>query len=143
MKKLIFIKTKAPKLGTKPQSNSDEIDERINQLEKKSKLSIFILTRNQKSNLNINGILEITIVANQNKIILKNHLSLLINKITNYLLWLLFIGNLTYLIYNFPTIPEIYFGDVLRINGFTVLIWTLVTFFSAIISSTEKLSERI
>jgi NAD(P)H-quinone oxidoreductase subunit 5 len=66
--------------------------------------------------------------------VLKNHLSLLINKITNYLLWLLFLGNLTYLIYNFPTIPEIYFGDVLRINGFTVLIWTLVTFFSAIIS---------
>jgi NAD(P)H-quinone oxidoreductase subunit 5 len=54
--------------------------------------------------------------------------TLLINKITNYLLWLLFLGNLTYLIYNFPTIPEIYFGDVLRINGFTVLIWTLVTF---------------
>jgi hypothetical protein len=37
--KLIFIKTKLSKLGTKPQSNSDEIDERINQLEKKSKLS--------------------------------------------------------------------------------------------------------
>jgi hypothetical protein len=28
----------------------------------------FITARNQKSNLNINGILEITIVANQNKI---------------------------------------------------------------------------
>jgi hypothetical protein len=41
--KLIFIKTKAPKLGTKPQSNSDEIDERINQLEKKSKLSKILL----------------------------------------------------------------------------------------------------
>jgi hypothetical protein len=64
--KLIFIKNKGSKLGTKPQSNSDEIDERINQLEKKSKLSNFITdARNQKSNLNINGILEITIVANQ------------------------------------------------------------------------------
>jgi NAD(P)H-quinone oxidoreductase subunit 5 len=64
--------------------------------------------------------------------------TLLINKITNYLLWLLFLGNLTYLIYNFPTIPEIYFGDVLRINGFTVLIWTLVTF-SVRLVVTEKI----
>ncbi|MFB0910856.1 MAG: proton-conducting transporter membrane subunit [Flavobacterium sp.] len=70
--------------------------------------------------------------------VLKNYLSLLINKIINYLLWLLFVGNLTYLLYNFPTIPEIYYGDVLRINGFTILIWTLVTFFSAIISSYGK-----
>tara|TARA_R110002124_G_scaffold71175_1_gene190720 strand:- start:10828 stop:12267 length:1440 start_codon:yes stop_codon:yes gene_type:complete len=70
--------------------------------------------------------------------ILKNHLSLFVNKTTNYLLWLLFIGNLTYLIYNFPTIPEWYYGNVLKINGFTILIWTLVTFFSAIISSYGK-----
>ena len=48
-------------------SNSDEIDERINQLEKeKEAVKDFIAdARNQKSNLNINGILEITIVANQ------------------------------------------------------------------------------
>jgi NAD(P)H-quinone oxidoreductase subunit 5 len=70
--------------------------------------------------------------------ILKNHLPLFINKTTNYLLWLLFIGNLTYLIYNFPNVPEWYYGNVLKINGFTVLIWTLVTFFSAIISSYGK-----
>jgi hypothetical protein len=40
--KLIFIK-KSSKLGTKTKSNSDEIDERINQLEKKSKLSKILL----------------------------------------------------------------------------------------------------
>jgi hypothetical protein len=42
-------------------SNSDEIDERINQLEKKSKLSKILLTLEiRKVDLNINGILEIT-----------------------------------------------------------------------------------
>jgi hypothetical protein len=63
--KLIFIKTKLQNWEQNHKSNSDEIDERINQLEKKSKLSkIFTDARNQKSNLNIN-VLEITIVANQ------------------------------------------------------------------------------
>jgi hypothetical protein len=67
LKKLIFIKKQSSKLGTKHKSNSDEIDERINQLEKeKQAVKDFIAdARNQKSNLNINGILEITIVANQ------------------------------------------------------------------------------
>jgi hypothetical protein len=48
-------------------SNSDEIDKRINQLEnEKQAIKDFISdARNQKSNLNINGILEITIVDNQ------------------------------------------------------------------------------
>jgi hypothetical protein len=61
-----FIKTKAQNWEQNHKSNSDEIDERINQLEKKSKLSkILLLTLEIRSNLNINGILEITIVANQ------------------------------------------------------------------------------
>jgi hypothetical protein len=42
--KLIFIKTKAQNWEQNHKSNSDEIDERINQLEKKSKLSILLLT---------------------------------------------------------------------------------------------------
>jgi hypothetical protein len=48
-------------------SNSDEIDDRINQLEKeKQAVKEFIAAaRSLKSNLNINGILEITIVDNQ------------------------------------------------------------------------------
>jgi hypothetical protein len=67
MKKLIFIKTKAPNWEQNHKSNSDEIDERINQLEKEKQAVKDFITdaRNQKSNLNINGILEITIVANQ------------------------------------------------------------------------------
>jgi hypothetical protein len=61
-----FHQNKDSKLGTKPQSNSDEIDDRINQLEKKASCQRFYCcARNQKSNLNINGILEITIVDNQ------------------------------------------------------------------------------
>jgi flagellar motility protein MotE (MotC chaperone) len=64
--KLIFIKTKAQNWEQNHKSNSDEIDERINQLEKrKASCQDFTDARNQKSNLNINGILEITIVANQ------------------------------------------------------------------------------
>jgi NAD(P)H-quinone oxidoreductase subunit 5 len=69
---------------------------------------------------------------------LKNALSLFVIEAINYLLWLLFIANLTYLIYKFPIIPEWCYGNVLKINGFTILIWTLVTFFSAIISSYGK-----
>ena len=49
--------------------------------------------------------------------------------------WLLFIGNLVYLILNFNDMPTWSFGSVLSINGFTLLIWTTVTFFSAIVSS--------
>ena len=70
--------------------------------------------------------------------ILKNNLTLFINKTINSLLWLLFLGNLTYLIFNFPNIPVWYYGSILKINGFTVLIWTLVSFFSALISSYGK-----
>jgi NAD(P)H-quinone oxidoreductase subunit 5 len=51
------------------------------------------------------------------------------------LLWLLFIGNLGYLILHFSAMPVWTFGDLFRINGFTLLIWTTVTFFSAIVSS--------
>jgi hypothetical protein len=62
-----FIKTKAQNWEQNHKSNSDEIDERINQLEKEKQAVKDFITdaRNQKSNLNINGILEITIVANQ------------------------------------------------------------------------------
>jgi hypothetical protein len=41
--KLIFIKTKTQNWEQNHKSNSDEIDERINQLEKKSKLSKILL----------------------------------------------------------------------------------------------------
>jgi hypothetical protein len=60
MKKLIFIKTKAPNWEQNHKSNSDEIDERINQLEKEKQAVKDFITdaRNQKSNLNINGFLK-------------------------------------------------------------------------------------
>lgn len=58
-----------------------------------------------------------------------------VSKLVTTLLWLLFVGNLMYLILNFSSMPEWSLGNVLRINGFTILIWTTVTFFSAIVCS--------
>jgi NAD(P)H-quinone oxidoreductase subunit 5 len=58
--------------------------------------------------------------------------------IVTAILWLLFIGNFAYLILNFFTMPSWTFGDILKINGFTILIWTNVTFFSAIVSTYAK-----
>ena len=57
------------------------------------------------------------------------------SRIIPYLLWLLFAGNLSYLLYYFPNIAEWYYGDMLKINGFTILIWTTVTFFSALVAT--------
>lgn len=55
--------------------------------------------------------------------------------LVTYLLWFLFIGNLTYLILNFSNMPVWKFENILKINGFTILIWSTVTFFSAVVSS--------
>ena len=52
-----------------------------------------------------------------------------------YLLWAMFIGNLAYLVSFAPNIPVWEFENILKVNGFTILIWTVVTFFSALISS--------
>ena len=65
----------------------------------------------------------------------KRPYSLTIPKIITSFLWLLFAGNLIYLVSGFTQIQEWYLGSVFRINGFTLLIWTTVTFFSAIVSS--------
>lgn len=51
------------------------------------------------------------------------------------ILWLVFAANVFYLGINFNNMPDWYLGDILRINSFTILIWTTVTFFSAIIST--------
>ncbi len=50
------------------------------------------------------------------------------------LLWILFAGNLTYLILNYTHISEWRLGSIFRIDGFTILIWAVVTFFSALVS---------
>lgn len=55
--------------------------------------------------------------------------------VTPVLFWLLFTVNLVYIIYYFPNIPEWQWGDLLRINGFTILLATTVSFLSAIIST--------
>ena len=59
----------------------------------------------------------------------------IISVIITSFLWLLFSGNLIYLILHFFQMPEWSYGDLLKINGFTILIWTTVTFFSAIVST--------
>ena len=56
-------------------------------------------------------------------------------RLVSIFFWLLFAGNILYLIINFNEMPQWFLGSLFRINGFTILIWTTVTFFSAIVSS--------
>lgn len=56
-------------------------------------------------------------------------------KIITSFLWLLFIGNLLFLSFNFNSFTELNYDNLIRINRFSILIWTTVTFFSAIVSS--------
>lgn len=58
-----------------------------------------------------------------------------IAKTISSLLWLLFVANFIYLVINFNSMPNINVNNIFIINGFTILIWTTVTFFSAIVSS--------
>jgi NAD(P)H-quinone oxidoreductase subunit 5 len=57
------------------------------------------------------------------------------SKTVALILWALFLGNLVTLIYQFPHIREWDWNGIFRINGFTILIWSMVTFFSAVVSS--------
>lgn len=66
---------------------------------------------------------------------LKKIMSFSISKVITYVLWFMFLGNFTYLIIYAQNIPQWQYENILKINGFTILIWTLVTFFSALISS--------
>ena len=58
-----------------------------------------------------------------------------ISKIISAILWVSFAINISLLTYFYPNIPDYEVGNLLKINGFTVLIWTVVTFFSALIST--------
>lgn len=60
---------------------------------------------------------------------------LVVAKTITSFLWLLFIANLIFLITNFKNMPEWNLGNLIKINSFSILIWTTVTFFSAIVSS--------
>lgn len=55
------------------------------------------------------------------------------SKMTLSLLWLLFLGNLGNLLANGRDMGEWFLSDLLRFNGFSALIWTVVTFFSALV----------
>ena len=56
-------------------------------------------------------------------------------KTVSALLWLLFFLNMAYMAYYFIETPQPYQDGIFKINGFTVLIWALVTFFGALIGS--------
>ncbi|SDF40694.1 proton-conducting transporter transmembrane domain-containing protein [Cellulophaga baltica] len=58
-----------------------------------------------------------------------------VSKMVVVFLWLLFGSNVLYLLSSLYQLPNWYYGDLFRINGFTLLIWTTVTFFSAVIST--------
>lgn len=62
-------------------------------------------------------------------------LSKTISKIITAFLWSLFVANVVCLVYFFPNVPEWSYQNVIRLNGFTLLIWTTVTFFGALVST--------
>ena len=47
--------------------------------------------------------------------------------------WLLFIGSAGLMVYYFSDFPSWNIGDLFQINGFSIVIWTVVAFFSAIV----------
>ena len=51
------------------------------------------------------------------------------------LFWAFFLANLTFAISFYPNIPDWRWENLFRINGFTSLLWTTITFFSAIIGT--------
>jgi NADH:ubiquinone oxidoreductase subunit 5 (subunit L)/multisubunit Na+/H+ antiporter MnhA subunit len=59
----------------------------------------------------------------------------MVSKSVITLLWAMFVANTAFLILSFNHMPQWNLGNLFRINGFTILIWTTVTFFSAIVSS--------
>jgi NAD(P)H-quinone oxidoreductase subunit 5 len=94
----------------------------------KIKKIIKILKMTLENNLNLSS-------SQDHKQAGENIQALVVTKVVTGISWLLFAGNVIYLMLNFTNIPEWNFGSILRINGFTILIWTTVTFFSTIVSS--------
>jgi len=56
----------------------------------------------------------------------------------NLILWILFAVNLLFLIISYANLPEWKFGEWIYINSFSFLIWTVVLFFAALITSYSK-----
>ncbi len=57
----------------------------------------------------------------------------LLSKILIPFTWLLFGANTALIVYYFSEFPSWSFGDLFQINGFSIVIWTVVSFFSAIV----------
>jgi NAD(P)H-quinone oxidoreductase subunit 5 len=49
------------------------------------------------------------------------------------LTWLMFLGSTALMVYYFVDFPTWSVGDLFQINGFSIVIWTVVAFFSAIV----------
>ena len=58
-----------------------------------------------------------------------------LSKIVSAILWAAFLCSGGYLVYHFPNIPVLKWGPAFKIYGFTLLIWTVVSFFGALVSS--------
>ena len=56
-------------------------------------------------------------------------------KIISFILWISFAATILALIFYYPNFPEWHLGSLFKITGFTILIWSIVTFFSALINS--------
>jgi NAD(P)H-quinone oxidoreductase subunit 5 len=59
----------------------------------------------------------------------------ILSRTISSVLWVSFVLNILTLSFFYPNIPEWTLGNLFKINGFTILIWATVTFFSALISS--------
>lgn len=57
----------------------------------------------------------------------------LLSKILIPLTWFIFLGNVFLLVFYFSDFPTWSFGGFFHINGFSILIWSVVAFFSAIV----------
>jgi NAD(P)H-quinone oxidoreductase subunit 5 len=57
----------------------------------------------------------------------------LLSKILIPLTWFIFLANAALLVFYFSEFPTWSFGDFFHINGFSILIWSVVAFFSAIV----------
>ncbi len=66
---------------------------------------------------------------------IKNFTPPIISKVASLLLWLLLASALGLLVYYQIEKPQWNWDNIFRINGFTLLIWITVIFFSAIFST--------
>ncbi len=73
--------------------------------------------------------------SNVVKLSSQNKGTLVFSRVVTLVLWTLFICNFLYILLSPVSNLRYEVGDVFRINGFTLLIWTVVTFFSALIST--------